>query len=126
MKRLLFITLLSLTGFSAKAEWVLANVSNAGNAYVDPTSIKRTGNIVRVWELVDYAKPQVVAGMAYQSDRVLRQYDCVEKTSQLLQIATFSGKMLAGEVVITDTKAYPPAFVAPGSNGDVLLNFACK
>ena len=126
MKLLLTTFLLSLACFAANAEWVLTSTSDAGTAYADPTTKKRTGNVVRIWESITYSKPQVIAGLAYQSTRTYKQYDCAEKISQTLQVTTFSGKMMSGEVVMSDAQPYPKEFVAPGSNVAAMLNFACK
>jgi hypothetical protein len=127
MKRLLATTLLSLACFAANAEWVVLGQSSSGDrVYADPATKKRTGNFVRIWEILDYKTPKVTNGKAYHSDRAYMQYDCAEGTAQILQITLYSGKMAAGESVQTDYQPGVKAFVAPGTNGENKFNFACQ
>jgi hypothetical protein len=128
MKRLLTTTLLSLACFSANAEWVLVSESlnRDFKFYADPTTRKRTGNVVRVWQLHDYAKPQMSDIKPYYSDKIYMQYDCVEKTKQTLQINSFVGRMGSGEMEGADTKPGNKIFVAPDSISEHLFNFACR
>ena len=127
MKRLLAAVLLSLACFAANAELVfLAQSSSEDRAYADPATKRRSGNFVRVWEILDYKKPKAINGKTYYSDRAYMQYDCVERTAQILQITLYSGKMAAGEVVLTDYQPGVKSFVAPGTNGENKFDFACK
>ncbi len=127
MRKLLIGLALSLAAASAQAQWVLVTKSDQGDAYyVDPTTKTRKGNIVRIWGLQDYLKPEVVLGKAIYSDRVYRQYDCAERTSQTLQSNGFLGQMGSGDVVASRNQPGDIIFVAPRTVFDSLLNFACK
>jgi len=128
MKRLLATTLLSLACFAAHAEWVLVSESlnREFKFYADPTTKKRTGNVVRVWQLHDYAKPHVVNIKPYYSDKIYMRYDCVEKTSQTLQIHSFVGRMGSGEMEGAANKPGDELSVPPNSITEQLLNFVCK
>jgi hypothetical protein len=79
-----------------------------------------------MWVLHDFAKPGVLGGKTFSSERSYNQYFYTEKVEQTLQITLFSGKMLTGQAVITDTKPTGKDFVAPGTVGNTMLNFACK
>jgi hypothetical protein len=127
MKRLFTTALLSLTCFVANAEWVLVSeIESELKIYADPATKRRTGNVVRMWSLFDFAKPAAWNGKAYYSSRIYKQYDCVEKTSQTLQSTRFAGKMLLGELVDSDNIPRDKSFVAPDTAGEHMLNFACK
>ncbi len=127
MRKLLIGLALSVMATAAHAEWVLVSTSADGNkTYAESTTKKRTGNMVRMWEILDYAKPTVFKGKAYQSDRDFVQYDCVESTVQNLQLVLFAGKMATGEIVGSENTPGNKSFVAPGTVGNTMLNFACK
>ncbi len=58
MKRLLLITLLVLSHGPVYAEWVAIEKNHQLSAlqtvYVDPTTIRREGNLVALWQLTDF------------------------------------------------------------------------
>ena len=127
MKRLLATTLLSLVCFVAHAEWVLVTTgADDNNYYSDPTTKRRTGNVVRIWELTEYKKSGVFEGKTYNSDRTYWQYDCSEGTRQYLQSNAFSGKMATGELVGSSTRSGAKFFVPPRTVANTMLEFACQ
>ena len=128
MKKILLGLVLTVMATAASAEWVFVDdgVPSGNNYYADPATKKRTGNLVRVWEMTDYGKPATINGKAFQSDRSYNQYDCVERTFQYLQITAFAGKMATGEIVATDNHLGNVNFIPPKSVGEVRLNFACQ
>ncbi len=127
MKRLLIGLALSLVATAASAQWVLVATGASGTkTYADPASKKRSGNIVRMWELRDYAKAEVINGKLSYSDQMYIQYDCATGTRQSLQTTGFTGKMATGESLGVREQAHEKRFVAPGSVGETLFNLACK
>jgi hypothetical protein len=127
MRKLLIGLVLSVMAVSAQAQWVFVSENENGTKfYADPATKRRTGKVVRIWEITEYSKPRVVKGKAYYSDRAYEQYDCAERTSQTLQITGFSGKMASGESVGSDAQPGNKTFVAPGTSVETMLNFACK
>ncbi len=127
MRKLLFGLFLSLVASATSAQWVFVGENTSRDkSYADPATKRRTGNVVRMWVLTDYSKPGVIDGKVSLSDRVYTQYDCAERTSQILQLAFFSGKMLSGELLGSDTKLRSRDFIAPGTMAEAQLNFACK
>jgi hypothetical protein len=127
MRKLLIGLALSVMATAAQAQWMVVGENTVGDKfYVDPTTKTRKGNIVRMWELADYAKPKVLQGKAYYSDRSYEQYDCEERTRQTLQSSVYAGKMATGEVVFSDNKPGNKFFSPPGTSGETILNFACK
>jgi hypothetical protein len=129
MKRLLIGLVLSLaaTVTLAQPQWVLVTSDTDGHSYyTEPTTKRRTGNIVRMWELVDFQKPKAFADKTYSSERVYWQYDCSEGTRQYLQSHGYSGQMGSGVELGSRTRPGEKFFVAPGTASEALLNFACK
>ena len=127
MKRALLGLFLVVIVTAASAQWVFVGENTSRDkSYVDPATKRRTGNFVRIWVLTDYAQPGVINGKVSLSDRVFTQYDCSERTSQILQLAFFSGKMLTGELLGSDTKLRSKDFIPPGTLAEAQFNFACK
>ena len=127
MRKLLIGLVLSVMATAASAQWMLVTEASSGDKfYADPSTKRRTGNIVRIWMLQDYPKPELVLGQAYHSDKMYRQYDCAERTSQSLQNTSFVGRMGSGQSLGTSTQPTNKTYVAPGSVANTLLNFACK
>jgi hypothetical protein len=128
MRKLFLGLALSLVATAASAEWVLVTTSKVGEikVYLDPATKNRAGNIVKIWELQDYPKPLVQNNRASYSTRIYRQYDCAEATHQVLSSASFSGRMLTGEMFNSLHHLGPKEFIPPESMGEALLNFACK
>ncbi len=117
----------SLAASAAQAQWVLVTVGDNGDKfYVDPTTKSRSGNVVRIWTLQDYQKPEVILGKPSYSDRVYQRFDCAERTNQILQETAFVGRMGTGESLGSSTKPGAKSFVAPGTAANSMLNFACK
>ena len=54
MKRLLITLLLAVLSTSAMAEWVQVNEGDTFSAYVDPTTIRKAVNKVKMWTMQDY------------------------------------------------------------------------
>jgi hypothetical protein len=132
MRKLLIGLALSLvaTVAAAQAQWVfVVTLAKSGDKfYADPTTKRRTGNVVRIWEIHDFVNPDVShdGKKAYYSIRSYVQYDCSERTRLYLEVTGFSGKMASGGAVGSDSQMGRKSFVAPGSSGERLFNFACQ
>jgi hypothetical protein len=128
MKRLLIGLALSLAAASAHAQWVLVSstVDDGNQFYADPTTKRRTGNIVRMWGLQEFSKPRIYSGKTYYSARIYYQYDCVEGTVLILQLSGFTGQMASGQLLFTANEGAKKLFVEPKSNDSHMLDFACK
>jgi hypothetical protein len=127
MTRLLLITLLVLSSGPAYAEWVefAKNDQLGATMYVDPDTIRRTGDLVKMWSLLDYKTVQTSSGGSYLSTKEQSEYDCTEERERLKAFAAFSGSMGSGTVVSlnpTEDKWVP---VAPDSSGQAMRKFAC-
>jgi len=95
LKRLLLIILLVLSHEPAYAEWVVIEKNNQlselQTVYVDPTTIRREGNLVTMWQLIDFQWMQGDVGMGPQqffSTTTHKQFDCAAKYLRLLATST--------------------------------------
>ena len=104
----LLITLLVLSSVPAYAEWVAVEKPYLSpglqTVYVDPDSIRREGNLVTMWQLIDFKWMQGNQGMGplgfgphrFFSTKTHKQFDCAEKRLRLLAFMEFSGRMGTG------------------------------
>jgi hypothetical protein len=128
MVRLIFFTLLILNSSVAYAEWVkVSDSDDAGKTvYVDPTTIRRNSNLVKMWQFFDYKTVQTVGGVRFLSNKEEWEFDCVEERSRSLGLKEFSGNMGSGTVVFTNSQVGKWLPVVPGSIGHTVWKIACK
>jgi surface-adhesin protein E len=123
----LLITLLVLSSGHAYAEWVAigGNDQIGMTTYVDPTTIRRNSNLVKIWQLNDFKTVQTVEGNSFLSTKKQRQFNCAEERTRILAATQFSGNMGNGEVVWVNSNEQKWEPVIPGSIGQTLWEFAC-
>jgi hypothetical protein len=123
----LLLTLLALSGVPAYAEWVLTSGDDdvGLKVYVDPESIRRKGNLAKMWQLYDYKTVQTVAGDSLLSIKRYNEFDCVEPRTRMLAYTWFSGNMATGKVVYStpDEQQWEP--VVPRTINRALWKVVC-
>ena len=94
MKKLLLTLLASLLlNGSAWAEWVKIDSSDSIDKYIDPATIRKYGNLVRVWEIHDHKQRNKEGGL---SIRARTEYDCKQERWRVLSFSSHSGLMASG------------------------------
>jgi hypothetical protein len=128
MTRLLLTTFLFLSSVPAYAEWVAVggNEEAGVTVYIDPGTIHRKGNLVKVWHLNDFKTVQFAKGNSYLSIQAQHQYNCKENRERILALTKFSGNMGSGKVVYKDSNEGKWRPVAPGSATHDLGKLACS
>ena len=81
------------------AEWVAVTTHDSGHIYADPSTIIREGNQVKMWTLVDYKKPKIIAPQLkpIMSMKSQIEFDCKENLSRMISIFTYPENMGVGE-----------------------------
>lgn len=127
MTRLFLITLLLLSSGPAYAEWVKVSESDeAGKTvYVDPSTIRRNSNLVKMWQFYDYKTVQTVGGNRFLTVKEQWEFDCVEERSRVVARKEFSGNMGSGTMVFTNSQVGKWLAVMPGSIGHTVWETAC-
>jgi len=111
----------------AIAQWVKVDTTDPAVIYADPVSRQIQGHQVKMWELVDYRKPQVFAGASFRSSRVLREFDCQKREMRTLAFTIFGGPMAQGEVIHSHRVDHANwALVEPYSVGEASFKLACQ
>ena len=127
--KLLIAALLAVFSTGAMAEWtyLTSPEDNAYDVYIDKTTIRKRGNVAKMWELTDFKAPQKAAGGSFLSSKSLKEYDCVEIRLRLLTLTSFSDNMGSGQVIFNyqyDDKDWRD--IEPGSIGVTHWKAACK
>jgi len=78
----------------------LASNNDVGiTTYADPTTIRKSGNKVKIWSLDDFKTVQKVGG--HMSTKIQDEYDYKKKQSRGLYVSFHSENMSGGRVVYT-------------------------
>ena len=111
----------------AYAKWVAVggNEEAGVTVYADPGTIRRKGNLVKVWHLSDFKTVQIAKGNSYLSIKAQHQYDCAEGRERILALMKFSGNMGSGNVVYEDSNERKWRPVAPETTNQALRKIAC-
>jgi len=131
------ITLLFLSTVQAYAAWVAVEKDYLSpglqTVYVDPDTIRREGNLVTLWQLIDFKLMQGNAGIGpfgfgphrFFSTKTHKEFDCAEKRLRLLAFTEFSRRMGTGIAAngYVDKDNWLP--VKPDSINHALWEVAC-
>ena len=122
-----FLTFLVFLMFSnaAMAERILIYLGDEYDSYVDTTTIRKNGNLAKIWEMEDYKTGQNDGDGVYLSEKSQWEYDCQNETERFLSFVTYSGNMGGGKAISSDTynkSAFP---VVPGTLGEIMWKIAC-
>ncbi len=122
MKKLFLICLMMLAG-SAWAKWVEYEETDKSTHYFDPATIRKEGNMRRVWAIQDLRKPDKVGGE--MSVRVRNEYDCKNERSRTLGLSTHSEPMAGGTVLELGGEKQNWRAIAPESVNETIFNLVC-
>lgn len=124
MERLLLTLMLVVISSSVMAEWVEVGKSKNFIVYVDSASIRRSGNMVKVWSLHDYKIAQ--GSVPYMSSTLEREHDCKEKQARQLFLVFYSKNMGKGGTIWKDTEAHGWLPVTSGTVKESVWKYACR
>lgn len=126
MRKAILMILLTVVSNSAAADWILAGRNATTNLYTDPATVRKAGNTVKMWELIDFNAAQVsTEGRPYMSSKSQSEYDCKEKRTRVLYFTLHSEHMGRGETVFTGSNPRYWIPVVPGSGSAGLREIAC-
>ena len=122
----LFITLLVLNSAPAYAEWVEVGITDEATVYADPDTLRRKGDLVKMWYLHDFKTTQTVLKKSYLSSRSQDEYDCTGDRHRALASTSFSGNMGSGKVRSSYSIKGKWEPVPPGTIAQTLWKVACN
>ena len=122
MKRLLMGLMLVMTATAASAEWTRVGETDEFVKYVDIATIRRNGNLVKMWVLQDFKRLQKEG---HFSDISLMEYDCSEERGRFFAYSIYDGKMGGGRSLRTSDGPLRWSQIFPNSIGETQWKIAC-
>jgi len=116
------------TAATAGAAWegIGSHSNNGGiDIYAARSTITKSGNLVKMWDMFDYKTAQVVEGKRFLSVKHQYEYNCKNERLRNLSVTAFNGHMGKGGVVDTADTPMPWESVPRGGVFDALRKFAC-
>jgi len=120
-----YFFLLMLFCSSAQADWQKLGENATETAYVDHIEAHGPGKI-RMQGLFDLKTPNTFGDLSYSSMKIQREYHCNNKTSRVILMEAYAGKMGSGDMVYSNNTHYKPSTVQPDSAEEALWEVACK
>ena len=121
MKKLLIAMVLIATG-SAWAEWVKLGENKDANIYIDPASIRKDGNLRRVWQIQDLKQRNKDGEM---SRRARREFDCKQERFRFLSLSSHSEPMAGGTTLFSEGEDAKWHDIPPDSVAEAMQKFVC-
>jgi hypothetical protein len=120
--------LLAVMSSSAAAAWVEVFREQTITVYADPATIRTADNRVKMWALLDFKTTQQDSTNprnGYLSEIAQFEYNCKEQRARRLYYSWHSRHMGRGKVVSSDSDPSKWEPVLPGSENEILREFAC-
>jgi hypothetical protein len=107
--------------------WIETSRTDDYLAYADPSSVRRDGDLVKMWSMFDYRNPQTgIPGKPFLSTRRQFEYDCKRGRARALAVSSHAARQGKGDALASVSVKYDWRTVVPQSADDYLLKFACK
>lgn len=119
------LALLGTASFGAMAEWTKIGADDQFTAYVDFSTIRRSGRMVKMWVLYDYKSPEKASFGNFLSLRARQEYDCSDERSRVLDLSSHTERMGRGRTLVTDSTTGQWSSVAPRTPEKAFLIIAC-
>ena len=123
MKWLLFI--FTFISTNAMAEWTPVVASDTFYAYINYSTIRKSGNMVKMWVLYDYKTSQLLGRVKFLSIKAQEEYDCKEEHVRSLANIWASDNMGHGDIINSNIQISNWNPVSPDSIVEGLFRKAC-
>ena len=121
MKKLFLVCLMMLAS-SAWAEWVMYDWNDTTTYFYDPATIRKEGNMRRVWVLQDLRKRGQYSEM---SRRYRSEYDCKNESWRIISRLNHSERKATGETLYSNSSAGDWSDIPPDTISATILNIVC-
>ena len=118
----LLLALLFMSG-SAWADWVQVEETDNIYVYIDPSTIRKDGNLRKVWQIHDLKKRHKDGEL---SRRFRMEYDCKNERYKFLSISDHSGQMASGTILLQNlVEETKWTDIPPKSAVETVLKIVC-
>lgn len=121
MKKIFLVCLVMLS-CTAQAEWVMYSETDKSIFFYDPDTIRKDGNMRRVWELSNEKLRDEKGAM---SNRVRLEFDCKLERYRYLDLSAHSDPMASGKVLTVEQGSGLWTGIPPGTVSATMLNIVC-
>ena len=127
MKRLLLVCLM-MTCSVSWAEWEIYQIDDEVTRYLDRETIRKNGDIVKMWDMVDYSSYQDFQGKKYKSAKGYTVYDCKSEARATSALVFYSDVIGRGDVIMSNSrleKDWQWKPIVPETIGQFVWKIAC-
>lgn len=126
MRKVILIMLLAFVSSNAMAEWKNVFKNDSSSIYIEFSTVRRAGDMVKFWQLIDYKAAQNMDKISYSSIRSLNQIDCKEERKKVLYGTFHSGNMANGNLIYIISEPLDWEPIPPGTLYSVLFKSFCN
>jgi hypothetical protein len=128
MKKYILLLILTFTTLNVYAEWFYVTSGETFTSFVDIESYKKTGPMVRYWELRNYKEPKgnFNGTKFHLSSKLKTEINCNTEEYQYLAIINYSENDGSGEVIDSYSSAKGFKHIVPDSTGYAIYKFVCN
>lgn len=126
MKKTFLTLLLAMINAGAIAEWLEIGINSGETQYVDASTIRYDGSMVKAWTLIDSKIPKrVQQDEAHLSMKIQEEYDCGKEQFRVLSSSTHSANMGQGRVIAFSINPTEWVGIPPDSFAALKSNLLC-
>lgn len=112
--------------FGASARWINIGETESSNVFVNPATVIRAGDMVKIWSMHNLKKPEFVQpGKSYSSYLKRTQFDCLDQRSRPVAMSIFTDLDGKGELLLSNDDPQPWTSVVPDSSDGLQMQMAC-
>ena len=128
MRKAILMMLLAVVSGNAVAEWVTVAQNENTTTYADPATIRRSGDMVKMWHLYDFKTPEGFDAHIKPHSSLLeqREYDCKKELRRRLASIYYSENMRKGRVVFFDHDPDKWLPIPPSTTIETLWKIVCE
>ena len=125
MKKIFLAFILLITS-NVWAEWTYISKIGGDTDYIDFKTVKKVGQTVKFWNLVDFKKVQLLVDKPYLSFRQFKEINCSNNTQRSLYLIFSDGNMGDGQVIYSGDSDNKHAPIAPETIASFEQEILCK
>lgn len=126
VKKTAILISLAILSTAASAGWEKIASNDTHNLYIDRSSIRKNGNMVKMWAMADFNKAQIIANESSLSTKRQDEYDCKKEKLRTVFFAFYSNHMGGGVTIISNPPPLDWGPVAPETMSQNLWEAACR
>ncbi len=117
-----------MTSSVSYAKWEVYKVNDESTMYLDRETIRKNGDIVKMWEMRDYSSYQEFKGEKYKSAKIHKVFDCKSETHATSALFYYSDVSGSGSTILSNArleKDWEWNPIIPETIGQVVWKIAC-